>query len=268
MELTFELAEKLLAAQPFSVLVGARVTAFGDGGATLELDIREDLQQQNGFLHGGVLAYAADNAITFAAGSALGPEVLTGRLSSISYLRPARGAILRADAKVAHSGRRQATCTCELTTLDDAGTPTLCAIARARSSPGSSVEELLEERLLLLARCAGSRTAGRTRSLSYRGRRLPLLLVPLLLLVARLRRRRVVLQLGIHQPLQLTPIEKDPPALSALVDSDAVALVRPHPATTLRTRQALHPATLSDDFRPSRPTLSELSEHNSPLPVT
>lgn len=128
-ELTLEVAQKLLAAQPFSLLVGARVTAFGDGGATLELDVREDLQQQNGFLHGGVLAYAADNAITFAGGSALGPNVLTGGFT-ISYLRPGQGVILRAEAKVAHSGRRQATCTCELTTIDDAGTPTLCAIAQ------------------------------------------------------------------------------------------------------------------------------------------
>lgn len=127
--MTLEVAQKLLAAQPFSLLVGARVTAFGDGGATLELDVREDLQQQNGFLHGGVLAYAADNAITFAGGSALGPNVLTGGFT-ISYLRPGQGVILRAEAKVAHSGRRQATCTCELTTIDDAGTPTLCAIAQ------------------------------------------------------------------------------------------------------------------------------------------
>jgi hypothetical protein len=35
MELTFELAEKFLAAQPFSVLLGARLTAFGEDGATL-----------------------------------------------------------------------------------------------------------------------------------------------------------------------------------------------------------------------------------------
>jgi uncharacterized protein (TIGR00369 family) len=129
MELTLEVAQKLLAAQPFSVLVGARVTAFGDGGATLELDIREDLQQQNGFLHGGVLAYAADNAITFAGGTTLGPDVLTGGFT-ISYLRPARGATLRAEAKVAHSGKRQATCTCELITTDEAGATTLCAIAQ------------------------------------------------------------------------------------------------------------------------------------------
>jgi uncharacterized protein (TIGR00369 family) len=129
MELTLELAEKALASQPFSVLLGARLTAFGAGGATLELDIRDDLRQQNGNLHGGVLGYAADNAITFAAGTALGPEVLTGGFT-ISYLRPAEGAVLRAEAKVAHAGRRQATCTCELTTVNDAGATTLCAVAQ------------------------------------------------------------------------------------------------------------------------------------------
>jgi len=110
-------------------LLGARLTAFGAGTATLELTIRDDLRQQNGFLHGGVLSYAADNALTFAGGAALGPDVLTGGFT-ISYLRPARGSLLRAEAKVAHSGRRQATCTCELTTLDDAGVSTLCAIAQ------------------------------------------------------------------------------------------------------------------------------------------
>lgn len=128
-ELTFELAEKVLAAQPFSVLLGTRITAFGEGGATLELDIRDDLRQQNGFLHGGVLGYAADNAITFAGGTALGPVVLTGGFT-ISYLRPAVGAVLRAEAKVVHAGGRQATCTCDLSVLDETGSVTLCAIAQ------------------------------------------------------------------------------------------------------------------------------------------
>jgi uncharacterized protein (TIGR00369 family) len=128
-ELTLELAEKVLASQPFSVMIGARLTAFGDGGATLELDIRDDMRQQNGYLHGGVLSYAADNAITFAGGTALGPTVLTGGFT-ITYLRPADGLVLRAEAKVAHAGRRQATCTCELFTIDEAGESALCAIAQ------------------------------------------------------------------------------------------------------------------------------------------
>jgi uncharacterized protein (TIGR00369 family) len=129
MELTLELAEKVLASQPFSVLLGTRVVAFGDGGAVLELDVRDDLRQQNGYLHGGVLAYAADNAITFAGGTALGPAVLTGGFT-ITYLRPAAGAVLRAEARVAHASSRQATCTCELFVLNEHGDTTLCAIAQ------------------------------------------------------------------------------------------------------------------------------------------
>lgn len=128
-ELAIEDARRVLAAQPFSRLLGTRITAFADGKATLELDVRDDLRQQDGFVHGGVLAYAADNAITFAGGTALGPAVLTGGFT-ISYLRPAVGSVLRAEATVAHAGSRQAISTCELSVLDDTGAATLCAIAQ------------------------------------------------------------------------------------------------------------------------------------------
>ncbi|GGY39151.1 PaaI family thioesterase [Streptomyces omiyaensis] len=123
------LARDILLAQPFSRLVGADVRAFGDGGATLELPIREDLRQQNGFVHGGVLSYAADNAITFAAGSVLGAAVLTAGFS-IDYVRPAVGVTLRARAEVLHASRRQAVVRCELLTLDEEGGETLCALAQ------------------------------------------------------------------------------------------------------------------------------------------
>lgn len=46
-------AQQGLDAQPFSRLVQARITGFGDGAATLEIDIREELLQQHGFVHGG-----------------------------------------------------------------------------------------------------------------------------------------------------------------------------------------------------------------------
>ena len=97
-------ARQALESQPFSRLVGARLTAFGDGAATLELDVREELRQQHGFLHGGVLSYAADNALTFAGGAALGPHVLTGGFS-VQYLRPALGRTLRARAEPRWSTR-------------------------------------------------------------------------------------------------------------------------------------------------------------------
>jgi len=128
-ELDLRAAQQVLDDQPFSRLVGARVTTFGDGVATLEVDMRQDLRQQNGFLHGGVLAYAADNSITFAAGTTLGPAVLTGGFS-IQYVRPATGRTLIAHAEVVHTGRRQAVVRCELFAAGKDGAKTLCAVAQ------------------------------------------------------------------------------------------------------------------------------------------
>ncbi|MFI8929992.1 PaaI family thioesterase [Streptomyces sp. NPDC053474] len=127
--LDLTLAQQTLAAQPFSRFVGAELTAFGDGAATLEIPLRPELLQQNGFVHGGVLSYAADNGITFAAGTALGPAVLTSGFS-IQYVRPATGVRLLARATVAHASRRQAVVRCDLLTVDDQGAETLCALAQ------------------------------------------------------------------------------------------------------------------------------------------
>ncbi|WP_194892549.1 PaaI family thioesterase [Catenulispora pinisilvae] len=127
--LDIDTARKVLAAQPFSVLLGARVEVFEKGRAILAVPIREDLKQQNGFLHGGVLAYAADNAITFAAGTTLGPDVLTSGVT-ISYVRPASGTTLRAEAEVTYTGRRQAVCRCDLYAVAEDGARVLSAVAQ------------------------------------------------------------------------------------------------------------------------------------------
>ncbi|MFF6981664.1 PaaI family thioesterase [Streptomyces sp. NPDC008343] len=127
--LDLPLARKVLAAQPFSVLLGARLTTFGDGEATLELDLREDLLQQHGFAHGGLLGYAADNALSFAAGAAVGFGVMTAGFT-IDFLRPAKGETLRAHARVIRAGRTRAVCRCDLTTVAADGTTTLCAVAQ------------------------------------------------------------------------------------------------------------------------------------------
>ncbi|WBB62935.1 PaaI family thioesterase [Streptomyces sp. WMMC500] len=112
-DLGIDFAQQVLDEQPFSRLLGARITAFADGAATLEVDIRDDLRQQYGYAHGGLLAYAADNALTFAAGTVLGPAIITGGFS-VQYLRPARDGTLRAEAYVVHGGRRQAVCRCDV----------------------------------------------------------------------------------------------------------------------------------------------------------
>jgi uncharacterized protein (TIGR00369 family) len=106
------LARQVLSAQPFSVLVKTELGAIAPGRVELIVPIRPELLQQHGFAHGGVVSYAADNAITFAGGSMLGDSVTTE--FKINYLRPAIGERLVARAEVVHAGKRQAVCRCDV----------------------------------------------------------------------------------------------------------------------------------------------------------
>ena len=119
---------RILASQPFSVLLGAELLALEDGRAELGIPIRAELRQQHGFVHGGVVSYAADNALTFAGGSVLGAGVVTSEFK-INYLRPARGEALVARATVVHRGRTQAVCRCDVFALER-GAERLCATAQ------------------------------------------------------------------------------------------------------------------------------------------
>lgn len=83
---------------------------------------------QHGFLHGGVLSYLADNALTFAGGRRLEGQVVSGEYK-ISYIRPARGDALVARAEVISSGKTQSVPRCEIYALTD-GTERLCAAAQ------------------------------------------------------------------------------------------------------------------------------------------
>ena len=83
MDELLELGKQVLASQPFSVLVGAELTAFSVGHTELTIPITLQHKQQHGFVHGGVISYAADNALTFVGGSVLGPAVVTEPLPKV-----------------------------------------------------------------------------------------------------------------------------------------------------------------------------------------
>ena len=117
-----------LASQPFSQLLGAELTALQAGVVELQLPLTAQLQQQHGFAHGGVLSYLADNALTFAGGTALRVPVVTAEFK-INYLRPGIGERLIARARAVHVGRSQAVCSCEVFALQD-GAEKLCALAQ------------------------------------------------------------------------------------------------------------------------------------------
>ena len=128
MELTLEFAKAALRSQPFSMLLNAEITSFGPESVELRVPITSQLKQQHGFVHGGVVSYAADNALTFAGGAALGPAVVTSEFK-INYLRPAKGEELVARADVVHAGKSQAVCQCQVFSVEG-GAEVLCAVAQ------------------------------------------------------------------------------------------------------------------------------------------
>ena len=124
-----QLGQRILAEQPFSVLLGAELTAFEPGRAELTLPVRREHLQQHGFVHGGAVSYLADNALTYAGGSALpGLGVVTSEYK-INYLRPAVGDALIARASVLYAGKTQAVCRCDVFAVKD-GNEKLCATAQ------------------------------------------------------------------------------------------------------------------------------------------
>lgn len=117
-----------LSRQPFSALLQARLDTFTPGLAELSVPVVPALLQQHGFVHGGVLSYLADNALTFAGGSVLGDSVTSE--FKINYLRPAKDAErLLAVATVVGSGKTQAVCRCDIYVLRGEER-TLCAAAQ------------------------------------------------------------------------------------------------------------------------------------------
>lgn len=128
MSRSIEDARRVLDAQPFSRLVRAEMTQYTTQVVELRVPITEQIQQQHGFVHGGVVSYLADNALTFAGGMALGPGVVTSEYK-INYVLPAVGDWLVVRATAVHAGRTQAVCRCDVYVLAG-GTEKLCAVAQ------------------------------------------------------------------------------------------------------------------------------------------
>jgi len=128
----FEVALAVFNGQAFTALIGASLRAFGDGVAVIEVPHRAELLQQHGFLHGGVIAYAIDNALTFAAGTVLGTRILTAGIS-IVYLRPA-GSAITATATVVGQTKRQAVVRCEVHSTDANGDDVLVATGQGTAT--------------------------------------------------------------------------------------------------------------------------------------
>ena len=95
------------ASVPYAKLIGLELGEMKPGEATLHLDIRDELKQNQGVVHGGAVASLIDTAAAFAVVTLLEPgERVTTTDLTIHYLRPITSGHLTATARIVRGGRR------------------------------------------------------------------------------------------------------------------------------------------------------------------
>lgn len=99
--------ETALDSVPFAKLLGIELEELDIGTATLAFEIRPELKQNKGVVHGGAIASLIDSATAFAIISLLPlDEKATTVDLTISYLRALTQGRARATARVLRTGRR------------------------------------------------------------------------------------------------------------------------------------------------------------------
>ncbi len=116
------------ALQGFDRLYGLELLEMSDSEVSGRVQVREELKQPFGLVHGGVLAAMAESMASLATGFAVFPEgsVAMGLSNSTSFLRPLTAGTVHAHAVRLHRGRT--TWVWDVRFSDDAGR--LCALTR------------------------------------------------------------------------------------------------------------------------------------------
>lgn len=96
-------------------LVGANLARVEPGAVDIRLPYREELTQQNGYIHAGILTTVADSACGYAAYTLMpaGSNVLSVEFK-MNLLRPAAGEEFVAEARVVKAGGTLTVVRCDL----------------------------------------------------------------------------------------------------------------------------------------------------------
>ena len=115
--------------QAFMAHIGAALISVTPGRCEIGLDHREELTQQHGFIHGGVVGAIIDTAMGYAGYSLASPgsSVLTVEYK-LNLVAPSDGGRLIARGEVVRAGRTLTVNRGEVFTVKD-GVETLCAVA-------------------------------------------------------------------------------------------------------------------------------------------
>lgn len=100
-------AENALHTLPFSKLIGMQLEDLQPDLAVISIDMRDDLRQPSGVLHGGVTATLIDTAMAFAVRTRLGLTEATATIDlTVHYVRPHMTGKFICTAKVVRAGKR------------------------------------------------------------------------------------------------------------------------------------------------------------------
>lgn len=126
--------------QRFMATLGARLVRLEPGLCEIELDYREALTQQHGYLHAGASTTIADSAGGYAAYSLMPADssVLSVEFK-VNLLAPARGTRFVGRGRVLRAGRRLSVCAIEVEAWED-GKMKCCLIGQqtVMCLPGTS----------------------------------------------------------------------------------------------------------------------------------
>lgn len=102
--------------------LGARLADVAPGAVEIRVPFRDDLTQQHGFLHAGVVSAAMDSACGYAALSLMpeGVGVLTVEFKT-NLMAPARGTELVTRGRTLRAGRTISVCQGEAIMIADGG---------------------------------------------------------------------------------------------------------------------------------------------------
>lgn len=100
-------AENALHSLPFAKLIGMKLVDLRPDEAVISIEMRDDLRQPSGILHGGVTATLIDTAMAFAVRTRLPVDEATATIDlTVHYLRPHITGIFTCTAKVVRAGKR------------------------------------------------------------------------------------------------------------------------------------------------------------------
>ncbi|MDA0206714.1 MAG: PaaI family thioesterase [Acidobacteria bacterium] len=90
----------------FHELLALRLVEDHEDGVTVELPLREEFSNSDGYLHGGVTAALIDGSLGVAIQRRYGPERRgTTTEMKVNFLRPAHQGVLTARARIIKAGR-------------------------------------------------------------------------------------------------------------------------------------------------------------------